>query len=129
MAFGGLLGILLHAGKAMYNIKKRNETTFNNVFQMYWKTEWMSFLGSILCFGVLLFVASEFVNLESIDEPDPAEDVKERLLHFKISNFIKLSSVIAGYFADSIVYGFLGVTEIKLKKKLADAETNATQQQ
>lgn len=123
MAFGGMLGILLHAVKSIWAINKKNPLTkFNQVFKEYWKTEWLSFFVSMFCFAVLLFVASEFVNLNKVDTPDMNEPLKERLLHFKLSNFIKLTSVIMGYFSDSIIYGFLGVTEKNLNTKLAELE-------
>lgn len=119
MTFGGVLGILLHTLKAIRDISKRNANmNYRMVFMEYWKGEYLSLAGSLLCFAVLLFVASEFVNLQAIDSPDYTEPLKDRLLNFKISNFIKLSSVIAGYFADSLVYSFLGITEKRLKEKL-----------
>lgn len=118
MAFGGLLGILLHTLKACRDISKRHEAlNFKMVVKEYWKHEGWSLFGSVLCFAVLLFVASEFVNLQAVDNPDYATSIKDRLLNFKISNFIKLSSVIAGYFSDSLVYSFLGTTEKKMKEK------------
>jgi len=122
MAFGGLIGIVLHALIVIRNINKRTAgVDFKAVFNEYWKTEWLSLLFSFVAFGALLFVASEFVDLKKLDN-DKSASITERLMNFRIANFIKLSSVLAGYFADSIVYGFLGITEKKLNKKIQAAQ-------
>jgi hypothetical protein len=63
----------------------------------------------------LLFCSSEFVNLNNLEEADNSHSLKERLFNFKLASFIKTASVIAGWFNQSIVYGFMGVTEKKLK--------------
>lgn len=119
MMLGGILGIILHSFTAVRNINKRTpEATFTMVLKQYWQTEYLAVAASCLCFGVLLFVASEFVNLKQIDTIDYSESIKDRLLHFRISNFIKLTSVIAGYFSDSLVYGFLGKTEKKINEQI-----------
>lgn len=119
MCLGGLLGIILHSFTSVRNINKRTAgVKFGDVLKMYWQTEYLSVITSCFCFGVLLFVASEFVNLSKIDTIDYSESLKDRLLHFRISNFIKLTSVIAGYFADSLVYGFIGVTEKKINEQI-----------
>lgn len=116
-----MLGIVLHAFKVIRDINKRNtQVDFKMVFLEYWKTEYLSITVSILAFGTMLFVASEFIDLNHVEISDPKQPLSEKLMHFQISRFIKLSSVIAGYFADSILYGFFGVTEIKLKKKFSD---------
>ena len=65
-------------------------------------------------FIALLYLSSEYVNLENLDKIDYSETIKDRLLHFRLSNFIKTSSLMAGYFSDYIVYKFIG----KAKKKL-----------
>lgn len=122
MAFGGLIGIILHALIVIRNINKRiNAVNFKTVFDEYMKTEWLSLLFSFVAFGALLYVASEFVDLKKLDNYTTAP-LKDRLVNFRIANFIKLSSVLAGYFADSIVYGFLGLTEKKLNKKIQAAQ-------
>ena len=122
MLFGGILGIILHTFKSVNDIRKRLLITtpnvkFKTVFVEFWSSEWLALVGSLICYGTLLFVASEFANLKAMDTTDPTESLKDRLLHFNISNFIKTSSVIAGYFSDSLVYGFLGKTEQSLKEK------------
>lgn len=122
MSCGLLFGIILHSLKTIRDINKRiDQANFKMVFMQYWSNEIYSLLVSVVCSAILLFVASEFINLPKIDSPDTAETLKEKLFHFNISNFIKSSSVISGYFADSIVYGFMGVSENKIKKQFADA--------
>lgn len=124
MALGGLLGIIIHAIKSIGAINKRTEgVKFKDVFKIYWTSEWLSFLSSFVLFAALLFVSSEFIDLNKIDTPDIREPLKERLLHFKLSSFIKTASIIGGYFCDSIVYGFLGVTEGRIKTFL-EGSTN-----
>jgi len=120
MTFGCIIGIILHAFVAIRNINKKNPyTKLKDVAKEYWSTEWLSVGFSLFCFFVLLFIASEFINLNHIDKINYSEPLKERLIHFKMSNFIKATSVLAGYFADSIVYGFLGKTEQALNEKFA----------
>jgi hypothetical protein len=124
MTIGGVLGMLLHTFKVIRDINKRNAAVnYRMVFVEYWKTEYLSVTVSILCFATMLYVASEFVDLNHVEIDDPKQPLAEKLVHFKISRFIKLSSVIAGYFSDSLVYGFLGVTEIKLRKKFGVGDT------
>ena len=121
MMLGGILGIILHAFVAIRNINKKNpKTKFKDVAKEYWSTEWLSVGFSFFCFLILLFVASEFINLKEVDKIDYSEPLKERILHFKMGSFIKLTSILAGYFADSIVYGFLGKTERTLNEKFAE---------
>lgn len=123
ITFGGLIGILLHALKVMQNINKKNASTnFRMVFNEYWKSDWFTFIGSLLCFGALLFVSSEFINYQDVTgiPPEPHQDLKDKLIHFQMRNFIKVTSVIAGYFSDSIVYGFFGVAGKRLEKRFKD---------
>jgi hypothetical protein len=127
MLIGGLIGIVLHSFKAVRDIAHRNDKmNFRMVLIEYWQTEYLSIAASALTFGAMMFVASEFVDLHKIDTPDYTEPLKDRLLHFKISNFIKLTSIIAGYFSDSIVYSFLGVSEKRLQKRIADLDDSGT---
>jgi hypothetical protein len=122
MIFGGLLGIIAHAIKTIRDINRRNENVnFGLTWRIYWRTEWFSVFVSVFCYFVLLFIASEFVKLDKIDTPDYSESIADRLLHFRISGFIKLTSVLCGYFADSLVYGFIGVTEKKIKEQTGQA--------
>jgi site-specific recombinase len=119
MSFGGLIGILLHTLKTVRDINKRNASVnFKDVLGEYWKSEYISLISSLICFGAMLFIASEFVNLKQIDATDYTQSLKERFVNFKIASFIKLTSIVVGYFSDSIVYGFLGVTEKNINKKI-----------
>lgn len=119
ISFGGLLGIILHALQACIKINKRNaNVNLKMVFTEYFQTEGFSFLVSVFCYGVILFVSSEFINYKAVSGEDQVQtDLKDKLLHFQVSNFIKVTSVVVGFFADSIVYGFLGKTEKSLKAK------------
>ena len=126
MIIGGFAGIILHSFKAVRDIATRTAgITFSDALKEYWKTEYLSLVSSLFCFCVLLFVASEFINLNRIDTPDYKDSIPDRLLHFRISNFIKLSSVIAGYMSDSLVYSFLGRTEKKLLKEINKGDDNS----
>lgn len=119
MIIGGLIGIILHSLKSVRSINKRiDNATLGFVFKEFWKHDKLALLGSAICFFAMLFIASEFINLNEVDKVDYSEPLKERLLHFRLSAFVKTTSVIAGFFADSIVYGFLGVTEKKIKANL-----------
>lgn len=123
ITFGGILGLLLHALKTINGInKKYDHTSFNQVFYEYWRHDKLAFITAVFCFGVLLFVSSEFVNLNNLEAVDNSKSLKERLFNFRLASFIKCASVIAGYFADSLVYGFMGVTEKKLDKQFKDAQ-------
>lgn len=127
MTIGGLLGIFLHSLKAVNAINKRfDKTNFQAVFYEYWSHDKLAVLTSIACFGVLLFCSSEFIHPGKIDNPDLHDSLQDRLMHFRIANFIKVTSVVVGYFADSIVYGFMGVTEKRIQKKFADEEAVLT---
>lgn len=126
ISFGGLLGIILHAFKSIASINKANpNTNFRMVYTQFWKSDWLTVAGSFLCFFALLFVSSEFINYRDVagQASGVETDLKDKLIHFQIKNFIKVVSVIAGYFADSIVYGFLGVTAKKLEKRFETENT------
>jgi hypothetical protein len=133
MLIGGFLGIILHVFHTVDVISKRlypvnQKIKFNLVLKEFWATEWFSLLRSFVCFGVLLFVSSEFVNLKKITVPDNSINLEERLLHFNIANFIKATSILAGYFSDSIIYGFFGKTEQSLKDKFNVSNNNNSNQ-
>lgn len=125
ICLGGMLGIILHALKSMIAINSKNPcVNLKLVYKTYVSTEGFSFLVSVFCFAVLLFVSSEFVNYKAIgDDPAISTDLKDKLVHFQVANFIKVVSVICGYFSDSIVYGWLGRTEKNLKEKFGDTKT------
>lgn len=115
MIIGGFLGILIHAIVTMATINKNmQKATFKVVWRCYWAYDYWSFIISIAGFTALLYLSSEYVDLEKLDKINYSEPISERLLHFKVSNFIKTSSLVAGFFSDYIVYKFIG----KAKKKL-----------
>jgi hypothetical protein len=117
---GGLIGILLHSLKKVNEINKGfSNTTFKIVFVEFWKHDKLSLLTSAVCFGALLFISSEFVNLNQLESVDNTHSLKERLFNFKLAGFIKTASVIAGYFSDSLVYGFMGVTSKRIAEQFA----------
>jgi hypothetical protein len=120
MIIGGTLGIFLHALKTIRDINKKSEyVDFKTVFSIYWKKEKMSFLTSIICYCVVLFLASEFIDFNDIIKPDFSQGLKERIFHFKLSQFIRLTSVFFGYTSSSVVYGWLGVTEKTVLNKIS----------
>ena len=125
MTIAGILGIICHALYKINGINRRyTETDFNKVFQEYWKHDKLALVTSFFCYGMLLFVSSEFVNLNQLEAIDPHQSLKERLLNFRLATFIKTASVIAGYFADSLVYGAMGVAEKRIQKQIEQAKNN-----
>jgi hypothetical protein len=121
MTIGGILGIFAHSLKKVNEINKLHDNmSFQEVFVMYWSHDKLAVFTSVVCYGILLFVSSEFINYGKIDHPDIGDSLQDKLLHFRIANFIKLTSVTVAYFSDSIVYGFMGVTEKRIQKKFAD---------
>ncbi len=116
ITMGGLLGIFGHSLSAVNKINKRHpDTNFKEVFHLFWKNDKVSVFTSVCFFGILMYCSSEFVNLNDLEAVDNNHSLKERLFNFKLASFIKTASVIAGWFNQSIVYGFMGVTEKKLK--------------
>ena len=116
ITIGGLLGIFGHSLSAVNKINKRTlDTNFKEVFAAFWRNDKLSVFTSVCFFGILLFCSSEFVNLSTLESTDNNVSLKERLFNFKLASFIKTASVIAGWFNQSIIYGFMGVTEKKLK--------------
>lgn len=125
ITIGGLLGIIAHSLKKVNEINKKfDHTSFKTVFVEYWKHDKLAFVTSVFSFVVLLFISSEFVNLNHLEEVDNHQSLKERLFNFKLAGFIKTASVIAGWFADSIIYGFMGVTAKRIEKSLKAIEEN-----
>jgi hypothetical protein len=116
ITFAGMLGIIGHSLRTINAINKRN--SYNDlkfVFHEYWKNDKLSLITSVFSFGLLLFCSSEFVNLNDLESVDNSHSLKERLFNFRIAAFIKTAGVIAGWFSQSIVYSFMGVTEKRLK--------------
>lgn len=127
MSLGGLLGISLHVLVTMQTINKNTPSaTFKDVWNLYLKTDRISFIISIVSFAILLYLSGEYVNFNNLDKVDYSEPVPDRLLHYKVANFIKTSSVIAGYFSDYIIYKFIGKTKKALEKKLGDEADDKT---
>jgi hypothetical protein len=123
LAIGGLLGAFGHSLKKVNEInKKYDKTDFKAVFTEYWQHEKLAFVTSIFFYGLLLFVSSELINFKQASTSDPTDSLQDKLLHFRLANFIKCVSVMGGWFADSIVYGAMGVTEKRLQKKFSDEE-------
>lgn len=121
MSIGGLLGIALHLMVTMQTINKNTSGVgFRDVWKQYWKTDYLSFTISVLSFMVLLFVMSEWIDLNNLDSPDLKEGYADRLLHSRLSTFIKTTSVIAGYFSDYLIYKFIGKTKKVIDQKLDD---------
>lgn len=118
---GGLLGIFGHALQVINKINKRHpHTDFKSLFREYWATEWLSLISSVALFGIILFVAADFLNLQKVEAPDPDATKEVKALYWKLSVFIRCASVVAGWFADSIVYGFMGVMEKRIQKKIQE---------
>jgi hypothetical protein len=116
MSIGGVIGIILHGLNSIRKINKHTpNVNLHQVFSEYIKSDKLSLLISAFCFIALLFISSEFVDLSHLEEAERGQSLKERLFHFKLAQFIKTSSIIAGYFSQYIVYGFLGKTAVNLK--------------
>ena len=123
LCIGGLIGIALHVLKTLNSINKRNDkATLKLVIDEYWAHDKLALFTSIFCYMVLLFISSEFVNLNQLETIDYSQSLRERLYNFRIANFIKVASVIAGYFSDSLVFGFMSVTEKRIKTELKAQE-------
>ena len=121
MSIGGFLGIVLHLFVTMQTINKNTTgVLFKDVWTQYWKTDYLSFIISVLSFFILLFVMSEWIDLNNLDSPDFKEGYADRLLHSRLSTFIKTTSVAAGYFSDYLIYKFIGQTKKVIDKKLDD---------
>lgn len=122
MIIGGILGILLHTYMMALLINKRLKMKDSGqVFGELWRTEYVKIIGSFLCYSIILFVASEWVDFSKVDQIDYSLSLRERLYHLRIANYIKTSSVIGGYFCESIIYVIFGSLEQRLRKKLDQA--------
>lgn len=120
---GGFFGMFLHALVECKKIAKRNKeasVTFKSVAGIYFREEWLDMIITAVCFLTLVFVASEWINLKQVENFDPKETIADRAMHLKFGLMVKTISVVFAYCADSIVYGFLGVTEEKIKKQFAE---------
>lgn len=123
---GGLLGIFGHALQTIGKINRRTpQATFKGLFHMYWNTEWFSFICSFAFFGILLFISVDFLNLQKIETPDPDASKEVKALYWKISVFIRCVAVGAGWFADSLVYGLMGVFEKQVAQKFGKPNLEA----
>lgn len=119
MSIGGLLGILGHTFFAARKINKRLKLgNIGDVFGELWEHDFLTIIGGFLFFIILLFVASDYIDMKHLDGVDFSQSIPERLLKFKFSNFVKTSSLVAGWFAESIIYGCFGTVEEVLKRKI-----------
>jgi hypothetical protein len=123
MSIGLLIGTVLHAANSIRKINKNNpNVSLSQVFHQYIQNDKIALLTSIACSLALLWVSSEWVNLSHLEASDKAEPLKEKLYHFKLAQFIKTTSVVAGYFSDYIVYGWLGKTKGIIADKFKKSE-------
>jgi uncharacterized BrkB/YihY/UPF0761 family membrane protein len=121
IALGGFIGIVLHILIAMQTINRQTpKATFNMVWKQYWQTDLLSFLISIVSFLIYIFILSEWIDLHHLDTVDYKEPSAERVLHGNLSTFIKTVSVIVGFFADYLVYKFIGRTKKVIDQKLGE---------
>lgn len=121
MSGGMLLGVILHLLIALQTINKATpKADFAMLWKQYWLTDYLSFALSILVCIIVLFTLSEWLNLQKLDTPNPGETAAEKLLHFRLSSFMKTTSVFIGYFADYIIFKVIGKTKKIIDKKLDD---------
>lgn len=118
IAIGCSLGAFVHTLVKVRAINKRlNTVNYRQVFAEYWKTDWPSFLISMVVIGIAVFISNEYLGVkETTEEPRTVSE----LFQLKINEFAKTISVIVGYCADAIVTAYLGGTEQKLIKKAQD---------
>ncbi len=112
MSVGLLIGTVLHAANSIRKINKRNpDVDFKTVLNEYLRNDKVALLVSLICSIALLWISSDFIDLKNLEAIDKTESLKDRIFHFRLAQWIKTSSVIAGYFSDYIVYGWLGKTK------------------
>ncbi len=122
MFFGGVLGIVLHALVTMQTINKNTSAVnFKTVWKQYWISDYWALIISLAVLSIFVYTISEWIDLNNLEAPTKGESIAERALHFKLSAFIKTSSVIIGYFADYLIYKFIGKAKKEIDKKLSDA--------
>lgn len=121
LTISGGIGIVLRSFRNIVKINKANaNVNLGKVFKIYWTNERLSLLMSVVCFGAILFVSDEIVDFSQVDHIDFTQSLKERLLHFRISNFIRATFIVFGYLSNKLVYGTLGVTAAIVKEKFSD---------
>lgn len=113
-----MLGILGHTFIVAKKINKRlGVKDIDHVFGEVWKLDYKAIIRGLFFYLVLLFIASDYINISKIEKPDYTVSIPERIHLFRIGNFIRTCSVVAGYFSESIVYGIFGIAEEMIKKK------------
>lgn len=123
ISIGGFVGIWLHVFVTMQTINKNTpQADFKMVWDQYWKTDYLSFIIASLAFVIYIFCLSEWININNLDSPDVKDSAAENILHGRVSAFIKTFSVVLGYFADYLVYKFIGKTKKIIDKKFEDDE-------
>jgi hypothetical protein len=120
MFIGGILGIFLWSLFKIRSINKRlnsfglSNQTYSGVFAAFWKYEWVSFMISIVMIFIFMFVSSEYLDLKANDETPIG---LYGTLLYKVSNFIKTTSVLVGFCSNALSLTIFGVTEKKLRDK------------
>ncbi len=126
ITIGGLLGVILHVFVTMQTINKATPLTdFHAVWRQYWKSDYWSLVISVLVFIIYVFTLSEWIDMNNLEKPDFKEGVADRLLHFRVSAFIKTSSIFVGYFADYLIYKFIGKAKKIIDQKITEAGIDA----
>lgn len=128
MSIGGCIGILLHTLFKMIKIKRGMKKKgvvikFKQVAAEYRDSDADTLLLGIVFYAFLLFVASEFIDLHHLDTIDYSIPIRERLEHYSFSQFIKLSSVIAGFTSSSMSYSIIGTADDKIRDKVTSIIT------
>lgn len=119
MTIGGTLGILAHTFVAANKINKRlGVRDLDHVFGELWEKDLKTIIRGFFFFIILLFIAADYIDFNNLNTVDYTLSIPERVYRFRIANFIRTSSVIAGYFAESIVYGIFGKAEQIIKQKI-----------
>lgn len=123
MALGEIFGIALHTSFKMIKIKRKMKLkgvkmSWKQVMTDYFDDEGDTWILALCFSGALLFVASEFFDLKHLDQIDYSIPLKERLLHYKITQWIKLSSIIAGFVSSSSSFLIIGTADDKIRDKV-----------
>lgn len=115
IAIGCSLGAFVHTLVKVRAINNRlNTVNYKQVFLEYWRTDWPSFLISMVVIGIAVFVSSEYLGVKGdLENPKTITE----LFQLKVNELARTVSVIVGYCADAIVTAYLGGTEQKLIRK------------
>lgn len=117
MFFGGCLGGFLHVLVKIAGVKKRFPLyNFQQVWNCYWKEDWDSVLMTIVGIVAVIFFSSEFLDINPEPTPGLPKTISD-LVTYRLSKYIKVTSVAIGYSVDGLVYYFFGTLEILLRNK------------